>query len=193
MQRILLIIGIVIVTVFSTACVNKFAVQELNNNAKIMMSEGKIDDAIARLESGIDLDETVFETHYNLAVAYIEKKDYEKALKYLDNVEKLNPDFADTYYSRAVVLEDKAVDIENGEKDKVAENEDDNAVPKEKKPLTEDEKMEICKNLEAAIDNYNKYLSKDEKSKDKDKISQKIEELNQKLRQYSTEQNSPAE
>ena len=83
MQKTLLIIGILVVTLFSTACVNKFAVQELNNNAKAMMAEGRVDDAIARLESSIDLDERVFETHYNHAVVYIQAKNMTRRLNHL--------------------------------------------------------------------------------------------------------------
>lgn len=192
MQKTLLIIGILVVTLFSTACVNKFAVQELNNNAKAMMAEGRVDDAIARLESSIDLDERVFETHYNLAVVYIQAKRYDKAIKSLEKTIELNPDFADAYYSMAVAYEDKAVDIINGEvrdeNGNVKEADEQVAEDMEtKKELTDSEKTQICDYLTTSIDYYNKYLSKDSNSADKDKVNEKIESLNKDLVKYSVE------
>lgn len=192
MQKTLLIIGILVVTLFSTACVNKFAVQELNNNAKAMMAEGRVDDAIARLESSIDLDERVFETHYNLAVVYIQAKKYDKAIKSLEKTIELNPDFADAYYSMGVAYEDKAVDIINGEvkdeDDNVKEADENVAEDTEtKKELTDAEKTQICDYMTTAIDYYNKYLSKESNSDDKDKVNEKIESLNKDLVKYSVE------
>ena len=35
---------------------------------------------IERLKSSVDLDDTVFETHYNLAVAYTQAEDYPNAI-----------------------------------------------------------------------------------------------------------------
>lgn len=192
MHKTLLIIGILVVTLFSTACVNKFAVQELNNNAKAMLAEGRVDDAIARLESSIDLDERVFETHYNLAVVYIQAKKYDKAIKSLEKTIELNPDFADAYYSMAVVYEDKAVDVINGEvKDENGNVKDaDEQVAEDtetKKELTDSEKTQICDYMTTAIDNYNKYLSKETKTADRDKVNEKIESLNKDLVKYSVE------
>lgn len=192
MQKTLLIIGILVVTLFSTACVNKFAVQELNNNAKAMMAEGRVDDAIARLESSIDLDERVFETHYNLAVVYIQAKKYDKAIKSLEKTIELNPDFADAYYSMGVAYEDKAVDIINGEvkdEDGNVKEVDENVAEdtETKKELTDSEKTQICDYMTTAIDYYNKYLSKESNSDDKDKVNEKIESLNKDLVKYSVE------
>ena len=192
MQKTLLIIGILVVTLFSTACVNKFAVQELNNNAKAMMAEGRVDDAIARLESSIDLDERVFETHYNLAVVYIQAKKYDKAIKSLEKTIELNPDFADAYYSMGVAYEDKAVDIINGEvkdEDGNVKEADENVAEdtETKKKLTDAEKTQICDYMTTAIDYYNKYLSKESNSDDKDKVNEKIESLNKDLIKYSVE------
>lgn len=192
MQKTLLIIGILVVTLFSTACVNKFAVQELNNNAKAMMAKGRVDDAIARLESSIDLDERVFETHYNLAVVYIQAKKYDKAIKSLEKTIELNPDFADAYYSMGVAYEDKAVDIINGEvkdEDGNVKEADENVAEdtETKKELTDAEKTQICDYMTTAIDYYNKYLSKESNSDDKDKVNEKIESLNKDLVKYSVE------
>ncbi len=196
MQKTLLIIGILFVTLVSTACVNKFAVQELNNNAKAMMAEGRLDDAIARLESSIDLDERVFETHYNLAVVYIQAKKYDKAIKSLEKTIELNPDFADAYYSLGVAYEDKAIDIINGEvRDEngnvIEQDEDTNSDDTDKqRVLSNSEKTQICDFITNAIDFYNKYLSKSEKATDKDKVNEKIESLNKDLVKYGVETSS---
>ncbi len=191
MQKTLLIIGILVVTLFSTACVNKFAVQELNNNAKSLIAEGRLDDAIARLESSIDLDENVYETHYNLAVVYIQAKKYDKAIKSLEKVNELNPDFADAYYSMAVAYEDKAVDIIDGNVNDEDNNQDEDKQEVEqqdgKRVLTDTEKIQICDNLTTAIDFYNKYLSKNTNAADKDKVNEKIETLNKDLVTYSVD------
>ncbi len=188
MQKTLLIMGILVVTLFSTACVNKFAVQELNNNAKNLAAQGRLDDAIARLESSIDLDENVYETHYNLAVVYIQSKKYDEAIKSLEKAIGLNPDFADAYYSMAVAYEDKAIDIIDGnnESDKEAENQDSSQTDA-KKVLTDAEKTQICNYITTSIDNYNKYLSKNPKATDKDKVNEKIEFLNKDLVTYSVD------
>lgn len=190
MQKTLLIIGILVVTLFSTACVNKFAVQELNNNAKTLIAQGRIDDAIARLESSIDLDENVYETHYNLAVVYIQAKKYDKAIKSLEKAIELNPDFADAYYSMAVAYEDTAVDIINGNvNDEENQDADKQEVeqPDGKRVFTDTEKTQICDNITTAIDFYNKYLSKNTNAADKDKVNEKIEDLNKDLVKYSVE------
>lgn len=191
MQKTLLIMGIVFVTLACTACVNRFAVQELNNNAKELMASGNTEAAISRLESSIDLDESVFETHYNLAVAYIQAEKYDKALKSLEKVIELNPDFADAYHSLGVVYEEQAYDIISGDADK--ENADSDAQKEEvsdnsqPKKLTDAEKEKVCELFTNAIDNYNKYLTKKSDASDKDKVNSKIEDLNKELRVYSTE------
>ena len=102
------------ISVISTACINNFAVQELNNKAKDFMDKGDYVSAIERLKSSVDLDGSVFETQYNLAVAYTKAEDYSNAIKTYAAAIKLNPDFADAYYSLAVCEENLAKDIISG-------------------------------------------------------------------------------
>jgi len=186
MHKSLLVAFIVFVSLVCTACVNRFAVQELNNNAKELLSQGKVDAAIARLESSIDLDETIFETHYNLAVAYIEAKKYDKALASLEKVKELKPDFAEAYHSMGVCNEEKAYEIINGaeNENKQLSNEEEPATEEQKQLSTED-KIKITEYLTNAIDSYNTYLTKKENADDKEKVEQKIEELNKKVKEYS--------
>ncbi|MBQ2644065.1 tetratricopeptide repeat protein [bacterium] len=187
MKKSFLVIFIVFITLGCTACINRFAVQELNNNAKELLAKGQTEAAIARLESSIDLDESIFETHYNLAVAYMQAKLYDKALKALEKVQELKPDFADTYHSIAVINEELAYDILSGEndKDKKLSNTEQNDENSDKtKDLSDEDKTKICEYFTIAIDNYNKYLTKKENADDKDKIEQKINDLNNNLRKY---------
>ncbi len=185
MHKSLLIFGIMFIMLFCTACVNRFAVQELNNNAKELLAAGKIDAAIARLESSIDLDESVYETHYNLAVAYIQAKEYDKALKSLEKVKELNPEFADLYHSIAVVNEELAYKIISGEDKKKEVSDKDNEEEQEEVKLSDDDKVKICEYLSNAVDNYNKYLTKKANAEDKDKVNEKIDSLNEQIKKYS--------
>ena len=105
MKKIILLITILFISVISTACINNLAVQELNNKAKEYMEKGETEKAISRLRSSIDLDTSIFETHYNLGVALIQAKDYEEAVNALKNATNLKPDFADSYYSLAIAYE----------------------------------------------------------------------------------------
>lgn len=180
MRKTFLIIAILAVSLISTACVNKFAVQELNNKAQELLKSGNVEGAISRLESSIDLDETVFETHYNLAVAYMQAKKYDKAMQALEKVKELKPDFADTYHSIAVINEEKAYDIISGKTDE--ESQEDGV---QKNTLTDEDKQDVCNFLGAAIDNYNTYIVKKADASDKDKVNSKIDELNKELRKYS--------
>ena len=122
MKKALLLATVLLISVMSTACINNFAVQELNNKAKDFMDKGDYTSAIERLKSSVDLDGNVFETRYNLAVAYTNAEDYQNAIKTYGEAIKLNPDFAESYYSLAVCEENLAKDIISGE---VVVNEDE--------------------------------------------------------------------
>ncbi len=81
MRKVVLIASVLFAAVFSTACINKSTVQDLNNHAKMYAQKGDYVQAIERLKSSIDLDSSVVETHYNLAVAYTEIEDYINAVE----------------------------------------------------------------------------------------------------------------
>ena len=190
MKKTLLITLIMTVTLISTACVNKFAVQELNNNAQKMLASGDVEGAISRLESSIDLDESLYETHYNLAVAYLEAKKLDKAEKALDKVFELNPDFPEAYHTMGVVYEEKAYEIVNGQNEEgnVENAEDADYVKANQESLTDEQKMDVNKYITTAIEYYNKYLSKKVNAEDASKVNEKIDALNTELRKYSTEE-----
>lgn len=195
MKKALLLVSILFISVISTACINNFAVQELNNKAKSFMDKGDYQAAIERLKSSIDLDGTVFETRYNLAVAYTKAEDYSNAVEAYSEAIKLNPDFADSYYSLAVCEENLAKDIISGlvkvdedgsvEKIKQDENEDFTEQSGEKKLSDADIKMVVTL-LGNSVSDYNIYLDKTI-SNDKAEVEAKITELNNLVAQYNKE------
>ena len=193
MKKVVLLITILFVSVISTACINNLAVQELNNMAKEYMANGETEKAICRLRSSIDLDTSIFETHYNLGVALIEVKEYAEAQASLENAIKLKPDFADSYYSLAMAMENQADDIINGRtnEDKTlnAEQTEETAQQadaKAKKELTEAEKNKVVELLNGAVDNYNKYIVKKPDAEDKDKVEEQIRFVNEQIGQYNS-------
>lgn len=157
------------------------------------MANGETEKAICRLRSSIDLDTSIFETHYNLGVALIEVKEYAEAQASLENAIKLKPDFADSYYSLAMAMENQADDIINGRtnEDKTlnAEQTEETAQQadaKAKKELTEAEKNKVVELLNGAVDNYNKYIVKKPDAEDKDKVEEQIRFVNEQIGQYNS-------
>lgn len=183
MKKAFLLATILLISVISTACINNFAVQELNNKAKEFMDKGDYVSAVERLKSSIDLAPDVFETRYNLAVAYTQAEDYANAIEAFNEASKINPDFADLYYSRAVCEENLSKDIKSGD---VIVN-DDNTIAKpvvqnddeeilDKTELSENAKNMLLSLINSSIEDYQIYLDKAEDA-DKAAINSKIEEL----------------
>ena len=191
MKRIFLLLSILFISVLSTACVNNLAIQELNNKAQEYMEKGDAESAIARLEASLDLDGNVFETRYNLGIAYLDAKKYDKAKEMLEKAIELKPDNTDTYYSLAVATDelnyldiDKIKNpenyIEEGETPVLTE---ETTVVKEpeKKKLTEEEKEFITQKVNETIDAYNKYLEKVPDAQEKSSIESRINSLKSEL------------
>ncbi|MBR5555399.1 tetratricopeptide repeat protein [bacterium] len=182
MKKALLLVSVLFISVVSTACINKFAVQELNNKAKSYIEQGDYQNAIERLKSSVDLDETVFETHYNLAVAYTQAEDYEKAITSYKKAIELKPDFADAYYSLAVAQENCAADLAKG---RLKVNGDLTIVKVSDEELSKMDKLSYNEQTESTIvalmadsvKNYNLYLEKGQNVSDKDEVSEKIKSL----------------
>lgn len=192
MKKVVLLITILFVSVISTACINNLAVQELNNKAKEYMANGETEKAICRLRSSIDLDTSIFETHYNLGVALISVNENKDAQESLENAIKLKPDFADSYYSLAVALENQADEIINGstkEDTEKSDSDDTEVSVTKKKELSESEKAKVVELLNESIENYNKYLTKKPDAQDKDKIAEEIDYLNNEIQKYNSLKN----
>ena len=152
MKKAVLTIMILTIAVFSTACINNFAVQELNNKAKNYLDQGNYNAAISRLQSSIDLDNTIFETHYNLGIACTNAEKYIDAIKAFGDAANLKPEIKDTYYSMAVAQENYARTLYS-KKYKVIQNPDGT----EKMELTS--KEEVINMFKAALNSYNKFLN----------------------------------
>lgn len=194
MKKVVLLITVLFVSVISTACINNLAVQELNNKAKQYMANGEPEKAICRLRSSIDLDTSIFETHYNLGVALLEVKEYKDAIESFNNAIKLKPEFADSYYSLAIAYENQADSIINkddSKEDASDDQEEDKTIEeKENQELTVNEKTEIVENYNHAIENYNKYLAKNPKAEEKAKIESQISYINEQIEKYNTERST---
>lgn len=186
MKKAFLLASILFISVISTACINNFAVQELNNKAKDFMDKGDYVSAIERLKSSVDLDGSIFESQYNLAVAYTKAEDYSNAIKTFQTAIKLNPDFADAYYSLAVCEENLAKDIisgavkvnEDGSIEKVNTDEE-NDTPKVALSAKAKEVLENL--LNDAVSDYGLYQDKGGNLDDKSYIEEKVKELQQLL------------
>lgn len=183
MRKVLLIASILFVAVASTACINNLAVQDLNNKAKIYADKGDYVQAIERLKSSIDLDPSVFETHYNLAVVYTKAEDYINAIEEYKKVIEMKPDNADSYYSLAVAENNLAVDIEQL---KVRMNIDDTLFTPDKNnettidltsELTDKEKNLVKELYDSATANYQKYLELNPNAEDKAEVEANIRKI----------------
>ncbi len=176
MKKILLLFTVLFVSVITTACINNLAIQELNNKAETYINSGDAETAICRLKSSLDLDNNVYQTHYNLAVAYNSIADYENSIEELNKTIALNAEFADTYYTLGLVKEALAYEV-------IENNQDENGNPLK---LTSDIITNFTNTATEAIDAYNTYLAKKPDAKDSEQINGKIAELNEKIKEYAS-------
>jgi len=182
MKKVILAASILFVAVVSTACINNLAVQDLNNKAKAYADKGDYTQAIERLKSSIDLDPSIFETHYNLAIVYTQAQDYINAVEEYKKVIEMKPDNADSYYSLATAENNLAVDMAQG---KVRMGEDESLYsPKpdeinyeEKFQPTEKEENLINELYDSAVENYQKYLELAPNAKDKNEVEAQIQRI----------------
>lgn len=193
MKKAFLLVVILFVSIISTACINNFAVQELNNKAKDYLDKGDFENAIGRLKSSLDLDNTIFETHYNLGIAYTQAEKYPEAIETFKSAIKLKPEFADTYYALAVALENYAKGIIDGSLKNKNTNENketniDNIEAGQPIELTREEKTQVEQLLNDAITYYNTYLEKGQEIEDKKDVEEKIEYLKTQVLKYSSNQ-----
>lgn len=113
MKKYLILFTIIIVSFFCTACINNIAIQELNQMGIDYLNKGDIDGAISRFQSSVDLDDNIYESHFNLGVAFIQKQDNDNAIIHLKKATEINPKAQDAYRSLAIAYENKAFDFDN--------------------------------------------------------------------------------
>lgn len=183
MQKLLSILLLLFISVITTACINNFAVQELNNKAKEYLDKGDTQTAICRLKSSLDLDNTIYETHYNLGIAYLNAKEYDNAIKHFDETLELKPNFPSVYFSKGVTYEEMFYEVTD-------DNDDIDSAKDEKETETNDNDIKLSPNdlLLKSIDNYKLYLENEKEPSDYNDVSQKIKELEDKLSQLNEKQ-----
>ncbi len=182
MKKVLMILTALFMSIMCTACLNNFnsfAVQELNNKAQEYLNKGEVEKAISRLESNVDIDGGIFETRYNLAVAYVQAKEFEKALAQIKVAKELKPENADVYYITGVAAEGIATSIMEGDDDS---DEDKN----ENKKLSTEDKQKLAENLNLAIESYNQYIEKNPEANDKAAVEEKMMDLMNEVIKYET-------
>ena len=183
MQKLLSILLLLFISVITTACINNFAVQELNNKAKEYLDKGDTQTAICRLKSSLDLDNTIYETHYNLGIAYLNAKEYDNAIKHFDETLELKPNFSSVYFSKGVTDEEMFYEVTD-------DNDDIDSAKDEKETETNDNDIKLSPNdlLLKSIENYKLYLENEKEPSDYNDVSQKIKELEDKLSQLNEKQ-----
>ncbi len=183
MRKALLLVSILMISVITTACINNFAVQELNNKALGFMEQGNYKEAIERLKSSVDLDDSIFETHYNLAVAYTKNEEYLKALEAYSKAIELKPDFTDTYYSIAVTQENLASDLISGalildETGNIQKAPEKSLEEAGKLPDISEKTSQAARQLmDEAVKNYEIYLQKSPEAKDLQEVQARVTDL----------------
>lgn len=188
MKKALLLVCILSVSVVTTACINNLAVQELNNKAAVYMEKGNYTEAIERLKSSIDLDESVYATHYNLGIAYTKNNEYQNAINSYKKVIELNPEFADAYYSIAVAEEDiltevysNKLELDDAGQLVPVEAKDDEAQIVKGKSFDEKTKAYLNEITADAVKNYELYLQKGKDINDKAEVEARIRDLKSSL------------
>lgn len=165
MKKLLSFLALLILAILCSACVNTFAVQELNQIAARYIEKGDYKSAISRLESSIDLDNNVYNTRYNLAISYLHTDNCAKAMENIDEAIKLSKndeDKANSYYTKGVINECLTNKIENKENNEDYRN-----------------------YLKDANDCYNQYLNLAKDAKDIDEVKLQIESNNEKIQELS--------
>ena len=193
MKKLVIFLAVLFVSVMSSACINNFAIQELNIKAKEYLDKGDYDEAIKRLESSVDLDGSIFETRYNLAVAYINKEEYAKAANQLSEAAALNPSNPDVYYTLGVAYEGEADSklikkVQDDSFESTTENseKEDGTFGSGIFLNAKDAEFAVIK-LDEAIKAYQKYLEMTKKTDDIEKVQEHIKELEEDKAAYIKE------
>jgi len=177
MKKALLIASILFVAVISTACINNIAVQELNNKASEYMQKGDYESAMNRLQASLDLDNTMYQTYYNLGVAAIGANKYDIAVQALEDGIKIKPDFYDFYYSLGVAQIGFADDIyEKAETEETASLDSEKDKAEINRDITDTDKENVIELKKSAITNLEKYLANVPDAQEKESIEEMIKQ-----------------
>lgn len=189
MKKLVAVLTILFASVLCTACINNFAIQELNNKAQESLRTGDVETAICRLQSSVDLDENLFETRYNLAVALTQAGKYKKAKEQIEVALNMKPTIPEVYYTKGVVLEGIGANIiDNVDEDKTKEVLSEEEFDLEVYEMSGEEKLEVIKNFEEAISAFEKYLELNPEANDAIQVQEKINSLKDSIKMYSEKQ-----
>ena len=189
MKKALLIASILFVAVISTACINNIAVQELNNKASEYMQKGDYESAMNRLQASLDLDNTMYQTYYNLGVAAIGANKYDVAIEALEDGIKIKPDFYDFYYSLGVAQIGMADDVyEKAEVEETATLDTEKDSAEIKRDVAEVDKVDVIELKKSAIENLTKYLTNVPDTKDRESIEEMIKQSQDFITENSKEE-----
>ena len=184
MKKILTIFGILAVSLLCTACINNFAIQELNQIGKKYLESNDYENAVARFKSSVDLDDTIFESQYNLGVALIRLHNYKEAIPVLEKAISLNDKSPDAHYSYAVALEGEGLRFEREESTEDSNSEEEQTYQN----YSASDVEEGLKLAGKAIGEFTKYLELS-KSADKANIENHVQGVKDSIikiaRQYS--------
>ena len=78
----------------------------LHSQGAALYDEGRFDEAIGFFERAISLDDQPY-TRYHLCLTYIEKKDFDKALREISSAIELNPSVTKYYYRRSQIWQSR--------------------------------------------------------------------------------------
>ena len=180
MKRLVAFLSILFASVLCTACINNFAIQELNNKAKAHLEKGDVEKAICRLQSSIDLDGNIFETRYNLGIAYIKHNDFKDAIEQLEAALKIK-EVPEVYYSLGIAHEGLVSQmVEFGEPDDTDDIDDTIEEPK----LEAKDIEIILVHLSDATKAYETYLEKAPEASDKEEVLKQIQSVKESSEEY---------
>ncbi len=182
MKKALMIASVLFIAVVSTACINNIAVQELNNKAAEYMQKGDYESAMNRLQASIDLDATMYETHYNLGIAATNAKKYDKAIDAFEKGIKLKPDYANFYYSLGAAQSSYADELTQKE---YYDEEKGETVEKE---VTEENELKAIGLKQSAAASFAKYLEINPNAEDKSTVEEMIKDCNTFIEEKSVKE-----
>lgn len=180
MRKLLIFCLFLLTAVLCSACVNTYAVYELNERAVQAMKDGDTEGAIARWLSSVDLDGENYETRYNLANAYIETGECEKAVEHAKVAVNLSKNQALAHYTLAAAGECAA---ENLLKTKNKDGEVER-VDLENNPYARKIVSEYIEYLEISNSNFDKYVTLQPNAEDTKTLIDRIAENKEIIKEY---------
>lgn len=192
MKRVVAILTILFASVMCTACLNNFAIQELNNKAREALDVGDVDTAICRLQSSVDLDANIFESRYNLAVALVKAGKYKKAKEQIQAAIELKDNIPEAYFTQGVVLEGVGANIiDNVDEDSAKSANSEEDLNLDVYEMTPEEIQEVVNSFSSANKSYQKYLELAPEASDRAQVEEKIRSLEDNIKIYTEKLNSP--